>query len=103
MIRTSVQPRRIYRADEIERVVDLVRRELVKATGKHRQILTVHEGVGVVLEEYREFEAEVFRQQIDESALRKEALHVAAMGARFVLDLLVDEQGAPPAEPEETP
>jgi hypothetical protein len=50
---------------------------------------TEHEGIAVIREEYLELEREVFKKQTeyDCAALRKEAVHVAAMAMRFILDL----------------
>jgi hypothetical protein len=49
-----------------------------------------HEGYAVILEELDELWAEIKRQAPDRARMKKEAIHVAAMGARFVLDLCQD-------------
>ncbi len=48
---------------------------------------SVHEGYAVLLEEVDELWEEVKRETINTDALRYEALHVAAMAVRFLLDL----------------
>jgi len=59
---------------------------LAKAEAKHAPMRGHHEGYAVILEELDELWSEVKRQMLDPAKLRKEALHVAAMGARFVKD-----------------
>lgn len=46
-----------------------------------------HEGYAVLLEEVNELWEEVKRKDRDSTALRKEAIQVAAMALRFVFDL----------------
>lgn len=64
-----------------------LRTAVEKAQAKHPPMRGAHEGYAVILEEVDELWEEVKRQVIDGSALRKEALHVAAMGLRFVIDV----------------
>lgn len=61
--------------------------QLAKAEQKHAPMRGAHEGYAVILEELDELWAEIKRQHIDPTAMRKEALHVAAMAARFVKDV----------------
>lgn len=68
---------------------------LEKAEAKHPPMRGPHEGYAVILEELDELWAEVKRQDVDPVALRKEALHVAAMAVRFVKDVC-----AQPPDPE---
>lgn len=63
--------------------------QLEKAERKHAPMRGAHEGYAVLLEELDELWEEVKRQQVDASAMRKEALHVAAMALRFVKDVCV--------------
>lgn len=63
---------------------------LLKAEAKHPPMRGPHEGYAVILEELDELWTEVKRQPIDRAALRKEALHVAAMGLRFLKDVCDD-------------
>lgn len=61
--------------------------ELSRATRKHGPMRGPHEGYAVILEELDELWDEVKRQQINWPDLRKEALQVAAMALRFVVDV----------------
>ena len=61
--------------------------ELEKAIRKHGPMHVPHEGYAVILEELDELWDEVKRQKIDRAAMRKEALQVAAMAMRFLLDV----------------
>jgi hypothetical protein len=69
--------------------------ELQQARSAHAPFGSAHEGYAVLLEEVEELKAEVFlkREKRSPERLRKEAIQVAAMAMRFVLDL-VDEAGA---------
>ena len=62
--------------------------ELEEATSKFGPMLSPHEGLAIILEEYEELKEEIFkpfnvRQDI---LMRKEAKHVAAMAIRFMMD-----------------
>lgn len=58
---------------------------LIKARAKHDTMNSHHEGYAVILEELDELWDEVKRDDIP--ACHREALHVAAMGMRFLLDV----------------
>ncbi len=73
--------------DRIDRLLGDVKWTLQKAIKKHAPMHSAHEGYAVLLEEVDELWDEVKRQTVDGSAMRKEALHVAAMAVRFLLDL----------------
>ena len=64
-----------------------IKKELDKAQTKHAPMHGPHEGYAVILEEVDELWDEVRAQKHDISSMKKEALHIAAMAARFVLDL----------------
>ncbi len=66
-----------------------VKEELLDATEEFGSFSSPHEGLAIILEEYEELKAEVFRQFDMRSiaAFRKEACHVAAMAVRFMVDL----------------
>ena len=72
-----------------EEAIDEIRFELWLASGKFGAFKSVHEGLAVILEEYEELKAEVFKKskKRDIEKLRKEAKHVATMGLRFMVDL----------------
>lgn len=69
----------------IEAVLALIRDELVRATSVFAPFASAHEGYAVTLEELDELWDEVKANRPDRAA--EEAVQVAAMGARFVLDL----------------
>ena len=66
-----------------------IRLELLQASKKFGAFSSPHEGLAVILEEYEELKAEVFKksEERDIEKLHKEAKHVAAMGLRFMVDL----------------
>jgi hypothetical protein len=66
---------------------DDVAHELARARAKHpTPIRSRHEGYGVLAEELREVESDVFTNQLADH-LRMELIHVAAMAQRFADDL----------------
>lgn len=75
----------------VDEVMAMVRAELVRATDKFGPFASPHEGYAVLLEEVDELWTEVkhgtrYRQL-------EEAVQVAAMGARFILDLRLRTDG----------
>jgi hypothetical protein len=60
---------------------------LAAARAEHDPLHSVHEAIGVILEEWNEAQEEAFRKVIDRAALRKELQHLAAMCARAIEDL----------------
>ena len=69
--------------------LDETRQELYRATYHFSPIHSPHEGIGIILEEFEELKGEVFKQfsQRTKEEMRKEAMHVAAMAMRFMVDL----------------
>ena len=65
----------------------LVKAELDRATVTHGVFPTIQHGYGVIKEEFREFEDEVFRREVDRDALVEEATQLAAMAIRFLIDV----------------
>jgi hypothetical protein len=61
--------------------------ELAKARAKHAAMNSAHEGYAVILEELDELWDEIKAQVHDKVKMRKEAIQVAAMAARFVEDV----------------
>lgn len=64
-----------------------------KARAKHKPMRGPHEGYAIMLEEFDELWEEVRKWQPNQTpearaALRKEALHVAAMSLAFLLEAL---------------
>jgi len=62
--------------------------EVERARGLHAQMHSAHEGYAVLKEEVDELWDEIKKKVPDKAATRKEALQVAAMGLRFVLDVI---------------
>ncbi len=73
--------------DDVDGVLAEVEAELRRACSQHGPMRGPHEGYAVLLEELDELWDEVKRRESNGVAMRKEALQVAAMGARFVLDV----------------
>lgn len=78
--------------NDIETVINLVRDELIEATGKFGAFASAHEGYAVILEEVDELWDEIKNNKGDGATerQRREAVQVAAMGARFLLDIQED-------------
>ena len=77
-----------YREMETAEAFRVVGIELGKAGEQFGPFHSNHEGLGAVLEEYREFETEVFKSGMAYSSVRArgEASHLAAMAIRFMVD-----------------
>lgn len=77
----------------IDAVIEQVRAELVAATSKFGSFASAHEGYAVILEELDELWDEVKADKAPgaRDRMRHEALQVAAMGARFLVDLPAEE------------
>jgi len=69
----------------LEAVID----EYSKAVSHYPPFASAHEGLAVLQEEFEELKAEVFKNNHnrDYEAMRKEAIQVAAMALRFILDV----------------
>ena len=74
---------------ELNKAINEVVVELGEATQQFGAFYSPHEGLAVILEEYEELKAEVFKQfdVRTKEKLRKEAKHVASMAIRFMMDL----------------
>lgn len=67
--------------------VELVEAELRRARLKNHAMRTRHEALAVILEEFEEFKAEVFKREADPAELLAELVQVAAMCQRAAEDL----------------
>ena len=72
---------------DVDRVLDLIAAELERAAELHGPIRSVHELVGILLEEHAEFQAAAFVRRPDHRALREELVQIAAVVCRGLLDL----------------
>ena len=73
---------------KIATIMIAVEAELRRAVKLHGPMKSFHEGYAVILEELDELWDEVKMQVPDTEKLHKEAIHVAAMASRFMVDLL---------------
>jgi NTP pyrophosphatase (non-canonical NTP hydrolase) len=73
--------------DQIDKVLALVRAELERAESKHAPMHSPHEGYSVLLEEVEELREHVRANTGRSLEAAEEAIQVAAMGARYVLNL----------------
>jgi len=78
----------IFTKDEVD-IVNLVMNEYKRATILNGPFHSAHEGYAVILEELEELKAEVFKKASDRNFenMTKEAVHLAAMGIRFIIDV----------------
>lgn len=74
--------------------------ELNRATILWPSMQSAHEGYAVILEELEELKEHVFMNQKkrDLAAMRKEAVQLAAMCARFIQDVCTEEKFQRPEE-----
>ncbi len=73
-------------------IVDEVVAELERATALHGPMSSPHEGYAVLQEEVNELWEEVKANIRDDDTMRAEAIQVAAMAIRFILDCCTDEE-----------
>jgi DNA repair exonuclease SbcCD ATPase subunit len=75
-------------SDKLTEAVFYVKAEVERAKRKHPgDFHSPHEGYAILLEEVDELKAEVWKSKHDKAAMRTEAIHVAAMAVRFVVEL----------------
>lgn len=72
-----------------EKVLNDIADELKRARDGHSPLHSAHEGIAVIEEEYIELREEVYkkRENRDLDKMRKEAIQIAAMAVRFIVDL----------------
>jgi len=68
-----------------KKAIEEILQEYKQATIKFGEFASTHEGYAVILEELDELWDEI-KINSDKSELRKEAIQVAAMGLRFIVD-----------------
>ncbi len=68
-------------------VIQLISAELHRARSIHHSIRSAHEGYAVILEELDELKEEVWKRARSKKKMRAEAVQVAAMAARFAVDV----------------
>ena len=85
----------------INSIIAEVKAELQRARDKHAPMHGPHEGYAVILEELDELWIEVKAQHHNKERMRKEALQVAAMATRFVLDVCPEFPAARAGEKQE--
>lgn len=75
-------------------VLDEVELELRHALSLHPRMTSVHEGYAIILEELDELWQEIKLKSLyrSQEKMRKEAIRVASMAVRFILDTLPAEQ-----------
>jgi len=80
---------------ELDRDIDLVIEEVASAIENWPAMNSAHEGYAVLLEEVDELKAHVWTNQKrrDISAMKKEAIQVAAMAIRFAYEVCNEERG----------
>ena len=67
----------------------LIEAELQRAQTKHPvPMRSFHEAHSIIEEEYDELKAEIFQQKRDTFAIQTEAVHLGAMAARLLVDLI---------------
>ena len=71
---------------DLDEVIDCVRGELHEATERHGQFASAHEGLAVIEEEFLELREAVFWGK--KGNMREEAVQVAAMAVRFLMDVM---------------
>lgn len=74
---------------EIDDVLSMIKGEHAYATSSFPPFNSAHEGLAVIQEEFEELKTEVFKKSKyrNDSEMEREALQIAAMAARFIIDV----------------
>jgi len=72
-----------------EEAIDLVIREITMVESNYPPFTSAHEGYAVLLEEVEELKTEIFKSpgKRDYNQMKKEAIQIAAMALKFVIDV----------------
>jgi hypothetical protein len=75
-----------------DEALELVKREYDRAVDMHPKFNSPHEGLAVITDQFRDLESQVFMpySQRDPAEMQKEAIQVAAMAIRFIIDCTLD-------------
>lgn len=77
--------------DDYEAIIDILAEEVLpevlNAIEEHAPMNSPHEGISVIREEFEELWEEVKNDEGQSGAARKEAVQLAAMAVRYLLDL----------------
>ncbi len=77
---------------KVSTVIDEVVAELERATGLYSSMPGPHEGFVILQDRMGELWEEVREQERNKAAMSDEAIQVAAMAIRFILDCCVEEE-----------
>jgi hypothetical protein len=77
-----------------EVVAKEVATELTRATEIYGPIVSAHEGYAIILEELDELKAEIWKKNKDPYKMQEEAIQIAAMAMRFVIDICFENRVA---------
>lgn len=69
------------------RAVSMIVKELSRAKIEHPPMFSFHEGYAILLEEMDELWSEIKKKKVNPMKVKKEAIQVAAMAMRFLVDL----------------
>jgi len=72
---------------DIEVVLTLIKKELIRAMSIFPPMSSHHEAIAVIEEEFLELRREVFNKYADTENMRKEAEQLAAMCVRMMVEL----------------
>ena len=70
--------------------METVEDEVIEIIEEHGDFHSAHEGYGVLMEEVREFEAEVFKKRAarDPQAMYEELVQIAAVAAKLAITIV---------------